>query len=115
MYRAPSCSNIHSRIGTVKPVFPLSTTALGNAFFGVADNARFPLYGAMSPSVATSRHRLQSTNGTRTSTECVIDAQSASRKSWLRMYHLPSNALTFTAEAHPVKVSFTTPRITAVS
>src|SRR6185437_12227058 len=28
-----------------------------------------------------------STNGTRISTECAIPAQSASRRSWLRMYH----------------------------
>ena len=81
MYRAPSSSSIHSRIGTVKPVFSLFNTAFGSAFFGVADSARFPIYDAISPSAATSRHRLQSTSGTRTSTECVIDAQSASRKS----------------------------------
>jgi hypothetical protein len=115
VYRAPFSSSIHSRIGTVNPVFFLFNTALGNAFFGVADSARFPIYDSISPSTATSRHRVQSTNGTRTSTECVIDAQSASRKSWLRMYRVPSNALTFTAGAHCVKVSFTTPRIIPVS
>jgi hypothetical protein len=115
VYRVPFSSSIHSRIGTVNPVFPLFNTALGNAFFGVADSARFPIYDSISPSAATSRHRLQSTNGTRTSTECVIDAQSASRKSWLRMYHVPSSALTFTAGEHRVKVSFTTPRIMSVS
>jgi hypothetical protein len=113
--RAPFPSTIHSRIGTVNPVFPLLSTSFGNAIFGVADNARLPTCGSIRPRDATSRHRLQSTRGTRTSTECVIDAQSASRKSWLRMYHVASSALTFIAEEHDVKVSSTMSRIIAVS
>ena len=99
----------------MKPVFCRLSTAPGNGRLGVAESARFPAPGAMSPSVATSRHRLQSTSGTRTSTECVIDAQSASRKSWLRMYHVASSALTIVAGAHAVKVSLMTFRIITVS
>jgi hypothetical protein len=68
-------------MGTVKPVFSLPSTAFGNGTLGVAESARLPSYGEINPSVATSRHSVQSTSGTRTSTECVIDAQSASRKS----------------------------------
>jgi len=99
----------------VKPVFPRCSTARGNGRLGVAESARFPAPGAMSPSVAISRHRLQSTSGTRTSTECVIDAKSASRKSWLRMYHVASSALTIVAGAHAVKVSLMSCLIIAVS
>lgn len=102
-------------MGTVNPVFRLSSTARGSGRLGVAESARFPLVGDISPSAATSRHRLQSTSGTRTSTECVIDAQSASRKSWLRMYQVASSALTIVVGTHPVKVPLTRFRIIVVS
>jgi hypothetical protein len=81
LYRDPLPSNIQLRTGTVKPVFFRSVTARGNDTAGVDDKARLPIYGAQSPSDDTSRHSVQSTRGTRTSTECVIEAQSASRSS----------------------------------
>ena len=81
MYREPLPSNIQLRTGTVKPVFFRSVTARGKGTTGVDDKALLPIYGEQSPSDETSRHNVQSTRGTRTSTECVIEAQSASRSS----------------------------------
>jgi hypothetical protein len=99
-YCSPFSRNIHCRIGTVKPVFFRDKTELGSCTSGVDASARLPTYGEISPSAATSRHNVQSTRGTRTSTECVIEAQSVSLSSWLRKYHALSSTATFTGGEH---------------
>ena len=83
--RMRSSSFSQRSIGVENPVLARVTTWSGTAALGAAASRRLPAAGgSAAKSVATACRRLASTNGTRTSSECAMLAQSVSRKSWLR-------------------------------
>ncbi len=83
-----------SRTGTEKPVF--RRAAISSASGWTIAFASCAFVGGCGPASigASVRITSTSTNGTRISTPWTMPAQSASRSSWLRMYHESSSAAT---------------------
>src|SRR5437588_2568625 len=82
------------RTGIANPVLARSNIVVGSGFDGVEARSFLEAGSAVATSGATTRNSSTSSNGTLTSRECAMLAQSVSRNSWLRMYHVASRAAT---------------------
>jgi hypothetical protein len=101
-----SACRSQSRTGTAKPVLHRRTTSSGNGLFGERAMSNLVRGSGELNEGATARSKSTSTKGTLISRECAIPAQSASRKSWLRMYQAISSADTLSrSELTPRTVS----------